>query len=62
MNSPDKASCINGSLDNSHGKGFAGMRKMCSNQGGALARDIPWLYLIWNRRNREAARFPGAIL
>jgi hypothetical protein len=59
MNSPSRASCINGSADNSHGKGFAGMRKMCSEEGGALARDIPWLYLIWNDRNREAGRFPG---
>ena len=30
-----------------------------SEEGGALARDIPWLYLIWNDRNREAGRFPG---
>ena len=35
------------------------MRKMCSKAGGPLARDIPWLYLIWHDRDREAGRFPG---
>jgi len=28
------------------GKGFAGMRKMCSAEGAGLARNIPWLYLM----------------
>jgi hypothetical protein len=59
MNSPNKASCIDGGPDNGHGKGFAGMRKMCSAAGGPLARDIPWLFLLWNNRDAEAGRFPG---
>jgi len=59
MAAPAKEFCLNGAPDSGHGKGFAGMRKMCSSAGGALARDIPWLYLIWHDRNREAGRFPG---
>ena len=59
MAAPDKASCIHGAPDSAHGKGFAGLRKLCSAGGGGLARDIPWLYLLWHDRDREAGRFPG---
>jgi hypothetical protein len=60
MGAPNKASCIVGAPDFAHGKGFAGLRKLCSEEeGAALARDIPLLFLLWNDRNREVGRWPG---
>lgn len=59
MAAPDRASCINGAPDSGHGKGFAGLRKLCSAAGGPLARDIPFLYMLWHNRDAEQGRFPG---
>mmetsp|Transcript_731 Transcript_731/g.2080 ORF Transcript_731/g.2080 Transcript_731/m.2080 type:complete len:504 (-) Transcript_731:2537-4048(-) len=59
MAAPNRASCLDGAPDGAHGKGFAGLRKLCSTTGGRLARDIPFLYLLWHDRNAEAGHFPG---
>jgi hypothetical protein len=33
------------------GKGFAGLRNMCSKEGGKYARDIPLFMELWADRN-----------
>uniref|UniRef100_A0A6V3L060 Uncharacterized protein n=2 Tax=Lotharella globosa TaxID=91324 RepID=A0A6V3L060_9EUKA len=60
MNAPNQKSCLNGGADQAHGKGFAGLRALCTDkEGGERARNIPWLMHIWNNKIAEEGRFPG---
>ena len=58
MVSPDKASCINGGQDSNPGKGFVGLRKLCSEDGAKYSRDIPLFMTVWADRN-EMGRAMG---
>ena len=50
MVSPDAASCLNGGPDMHTGKGFPGLRRLCS-AGGRGVRDMPLFQTIWADRN-----------
>ena len=40
--------------------GFPGLRRLCSEEGGALSRDVPLFMALWNARG-ESARWPGQV-
>ena len=61
MVSPTKASCISGGPDMHTGRGFAGLRKLCSESAspaGKTGWDIPLFMTVWADRN-EMSRVLG---